>query len=542
VLNVQQIAGIATKDPELYEAMRGVSNQALKAGDLAVATPLTETTGAVSGLPLTFGLQSPLAWPILDKGGQWFDVKAYGAKGDGVHDDTNAVLAAYRAGAGSVIYFPSGTYLLTPSQITISAGGTIILGASCGSTFIKAVGGVSGPVFKFANGALTVNYCGIHNLHFSSADTSTQKTMIQALDAVDFRCSNIISGDNEWKGATSVGIEVKGRQEVRIRDCTLYADQPISIGDNPNLAGTAEISFDHSSVESSDLIVTSGVGNAAILIADGCVVSQSAFTNLAFVRGNDGIKFSNTTQATASVGILVQNCRSEQGNSSTAYTLNLQSTSGAIQNVMVLSVIADGTRRGAIFRKVVYSTLNQFIYGGTGVFLDQDTSCTGNTLISCFQQSGSTTPTTMAPTTYIQHTLGSNQPVNVFGITVQPTQLGGLTVLNNLNLTSKGNLTLANGRNDNIVIGDTTFIQAIAGPTGAFQLSGIVPTATNGQIVTIIYNGGQVWTINHEDVNSTAANRITCPAATNVTPSVTGGSITLIYNPGASRWYFLAKA
>ena len=50
-----------------------------------------------------------------DKGGQFFNVKAYGAVGNGTADDTsavNAALAAAYAAGGGVIYFPPGTYLI----------------------------------------------------------------------------------------------------------------------------------------------------------------------------------------------------------------------------------------------------------------------------------------------------------------------------------------------------------------------------------------------------------------------------------------------
>ena len=53
-----------------------------------------------------------------DKGGQVFNVKAYGAVGDGVTDDTaavNAAFAAAYAAGGGVVYFPAGTYLIAGS-------------------------------------------------------------------------------------------------------------------------------------------------------------------------------------------------------------------------------------------------------------------------------------------------------------------------------------------------------------------------------------------------------------------------------------------
>ena len=108
---------------------------------------------------------------------------------------------------------------------------------------------------------------------------------------------------------------------------------------------------------------------------------------------------------------------------------------------------------------------------------------------------------------------------------------------------SNGNLTLANGRNDNVVVGDTSFVQAIAGPSAAFQISGIVPTtpASNGQLLVLVYGGGQVWTINHNDANSAAANRIYCPGSASITPNPLNGTVTLIYDPGFPGWVMLSR-
>ena len=63
---------------------------------------------------------------IHDKGGQVFNVKAYGAKGDGVTDDTaavNAAISAANAAHGGTIYFPPATYLIA-GQLVFPNDGT----------------------------------------------------------------------------------------------------------------------------------------------------------------------------------------------------------------------------------------------------------------------------------------------------------------------------------------------------------------------------------------------------------------------------------
>lgn len=66
--------------------------------------------GGVSGWspPLAIEIKVPDAWPT-----QVFDVKALGAKGDGVQDDTaalRAALAAAEKNGGGIVYLPWGTY------------------------------------------------------------------------------------------------------------------------------------------------------------------------------------------------------------------------------------------------------------------------------------------------------------------------------------------------------------------------------------------------------------------------------------------------
>lgn len=71
-----------------------------------------------------------------------FDVRMYGAKGDGVADDTSAIAAAMTAANAtkSQVYFPAGTYLIsTPLNFTVS-----MVGAGRNATTIKAAAGFTG--------------------------------------------------------------------------------------------------------------------------------------------------------------------------------------------------------------------------------------------------------------------------------------------------------------------------------------------------------------------------------------------------------------
>lgn len=62
---------------------------------------------------------------VLDKSGQVFNVKAYGAKGDGTTDDTSAIQSALSAApSGSVVFMPYGSYVVS-APITIPPGVTL---------------------------------------------------------------------------------------------------------------------------------------------------------------------------------------------------------------------------------------------------------------------------------------------------------------------------------------------------------------------------------------------------------------------------------
>ncbi len=85
---------------------------------------------------------------LADKGGQVFNVKAYGATGNGVTDDRGAIMAAVsaaRSAGGGIIYFPPGTYAVASTLLLTNMSGLNFQGvgmategppASTGSTIL----------------------------------------------------------------------------------------------------------------------------------------------------------------------------------------------------------------------------------------------------------------------------------------------------------------------------------------------------------------------------------------------------------------------
>lgn len=106
-------------------------------GDMVLASAQTVT-----------GAKTFNAGKLLDKGSQIYNVKAYGAVGDGSTDDTSAIQSALTAAAGAgggIVYLPEATYVV--SNITIDsyvelqgAGrGTQLLGKSGSSGYMIAL-------------------------------------------------------------------------------------------------------------------------------------------------------------------------------------------------------------------------------------------------------------------------------------------------------------------------------------------------------------------------------------------------------------------
>lgn len=128
------------------------------------AVTIDDTSGAITG--------------FKDKGGQVFNVKAYGAVGDGTTNDLTALQAANTAAAAvkGTVYLPPGTYAISASFVPSAE--VSIVGAGRKSTFLKALAG-----FTSGTGLISVSSVDrvvVQNIGFVSNGQAARGVNINA--------------------------------------------------------------------------------------------------------------------------------------------------------------------------------------------------------------------------------------------------------------------------------------------------------------------------------------------------------------------------
>jgi hypothetical protein len=134
---------------------------------------------------------------FYDKGGALFNVKAYGATGNGIANDTTAIQSAINAAVsagGGIVYFPEGSYLLNGTITNSRADIVSLVGTGMGSEIlVDSTLGLSIPTI--ANVQSQFHSAGIEHLRFvctnQASDTAIQMTdMVAGPMLVDLTISS----------------------------------------------------------------------------------------------------------------------------------------------------------------------------------------------------------------------------------------------------------------------------------------------------------------------------------------------------------------
>lgn len=229
------------------------------------------SAGASNWQVLSNGVATNLQTALASVAGIFVNVKdpAYGATGDGVTDDTTAILAAHSAAAGGIVFFPAGTYKMT----TGSPSGANLnwLGAGAGASIIS--GSTSTTLLQLTDNTVTgwKNFTG---LSFTSSGTYDQLFVLEETQNVTFsRCT--FDGTN-CTVAIVAGSAAPGLSKYLFTDCdfNLAAATPLGIF---NAAPTASR---HLSIKGCNFKVPAGFTGTILagtdMVVDGCLFDARA--------------------------------------------------------------------------------------------------------------------------------------------------------------------------------------------------------------------------------------------------------------------------
>jgi hypothetical protein len=320
----------------------------------------------------------------------WVSVKDFGAVGDGTTDDTSAIQACISAVGSGTVYFPAGTYKVT-STLTVGTTAVHLRGAGKQATKVKFAPTANDTLISVTAGASTLDYGSIRDITLYSEDSTYTKVALELIDITRYEVENVaINGNvtanfaNMWSGANSVGINTKGRDSALFKNVFIAADRPLIISANPNHT----IDVDHFQFTNFYPIAN---GHPCVEIEDGVIVTHLIFDGYQpWVGGTYGLYWSDTTTASVSYGLQIENLQTEQTESSSGYDIYIVSNAG-LQTLTVTNMLGDSAHNGIYLRNVHRATFIEWQYGGTNEAFNADGANVRSLhFIGCNVQTGST--------------------------------------------------------------------------------------------------------------------------------------------------------
>lgn len=162
-----------------------------------------------------------------------YNVKAYGAKGDGIADDSpkigNALAAILSSGAGGTIYFPPGDYRMSSrididlSSYTVGSGSGISIKGDNGNTTTITNATVGDFVFHITG----VHFGNLHmeNITFVGLDLNTQKGIHFSFNSEQYL-------ENLTFTNLHIGIQMEDVVRCKFVSCTFSQNNNGLVGNN----------------------------------------------------------------------------------------------------------------------------------------------------------------------------------------------------------------------------------------------------------------------------------------------------------------------
>ena len=191
----------------------------------------------------------------------YINVKHFGAKGDGVTDDTSKIQAAIALAetiGGGAVFFPSGNYVVD-ATLTIEADNVSLLGVGAASIITSK--STTNNVIDIYSSLGTINKIIIEKLSFNSSVTRTAGTCLNFLDVVKpivkdcfinnhfnaialSTCLESLVDSVNVKDTTNIGINLFFGDDFTISNSYLTNDSvsPGSVGIKLSLCGGVYIS------------------------------------------------------------------------------------------------------------------------------------------------------------------------------------------------------------------------------------------------------------------------------------------------------------
>jgi len=300
------------------------------------------------------------------------------------------------AGNPGIIRAPNKAFILT-TGITISNHRQNLLGGGPQVSIFTYQPTGTGTCVKFYQVGSPLVQCSMKGFGFASPVAyNFTKVAIETRNVEGLTLEDIAV--YPWNGnSASIGFKSGGKHTVTTNNCSIRADIPISIVDNPD----SIIDIDHYNFHNLYLIADVG---SCVQVATGVNLSNVSFDGYqAWVPKTHGFYWKDTTGVGAGANLSFKNIRQEQETVATDFIIYIEHKTG-FYGVVIENVYGGLTSKGFGFKNVIGVTLKNTHYENisNNVGIQVDGTVDRLNFDNCFWQTGTTD---LDPTGAI-HTLG----------------------------------------------------------------------------------------------------------------------------------------